>query len=275
MSKYIDLLENVHAKKNTMLCFGMDPVLERMKIDNSKNLADEIVTYFTRIFDAVSGKISAVKPNVAFYLQYGMDGLSALVELIKKVKSAGMPVIIDAKLGDIGRTAAAYSKYIFEFLQGDSVTLSPYLGYDSLEPFFKYHDRGFYLLALTSNRGAGDFQLGRIETGARLYEHVLGVICSWSEEVRSAGAVIGATQNEFRGCIELLNDRSCSVPLLVPGVGAQGGSYGNIRSILEELEYNQGIVRINASSAISYAHEKFESLAVEEASFRAVEELLG
>jgi orotidine-5'-phosphate decarboxylase len=275
MIQYLDLLQNVYAKKNTMLCFGMDPVVERMKIDNSKTLTDEIVTYFTRIFDAIADKISAVKPNVAFYLQYGMDGISALVQIIKKVKSEGMPVIIDAKLGDIGRTAEAYAKYIFEYLGGDSVTLSPYLGYDSLEPFFKYQDRGFYLLALTSNKGAGDFQLVRIETGAYLYGHVLGTISGWSEKVKAAGAVIGATQNEFRECIELLKTRNCYIPLLIPGVGAQGGSYSNIKTILEELEYNLGIVRINASSSISYAHEKFKSLTVEEASFRAVEELLG
>ena len=103
---------------------------------------------------------------------------------------------------------------------------------------------------------------------------MLGAICGWSAKVRAAGAVIGATQNEFRGCIELLNTSNCSIPLLIPGVGAQGGSYSNIKKILEEFEYNLGIVRINASSSISFAHEKFESLTVEEASFRAVEELL-
>ncbi len=275
MSRYLDLLQNEYANKSTLLCFGMDPVVERMKIDTSKNLADEIVNYFTRIFGAIAGKISAVKPNAAFYLQYGMDGLSALVQIIAKMKSAGMPVIIDAKFGDIGRTAAAYARYIFDYLGGDSVTLSPYLGYDSLEPFFKYKEKGFYLLALTSNKGAADFQLGRLETGEHLYEHVLRSICGWSGSVSSAGAVIGATHNEFRGCIELLGSMKCSVPLLIPGVGAQGGSYSIIKEILEELEYNTGIVRINASSSISYAHEKFQSLSVEEASSRAVEEMLG
>ena len=272
---YTELLQNEYAKKNTMLCFGMDPVVEQMKIDNSKNLAEEIAVYFIRIFDAIKEKISAVKPNVAFYLQYGIDGLSALVEIIKKVKSTGTPVIIDAKLGDVGRTAEAYAKYIFDYLMGDSVTLSPYLGYDSLEPFFKYRDKGFYLLALTSNKGAEDFQLWRTGTGSRLYEYVLRSICGWSSKVRSAGAVIGATQDEFRNCIELLRGRDCSVPLLIPGVGAQGGSYGIIKKILEGLEYNMSIVRINASSSISYAHKKYKSLAVEEASFRAVGELLG
>jgi orotidine-5'-phosphate decarboxylase len=253
----------------------MDPVVERMKIDTSKNLTDEIVNYFTRIFDAIAGKISAVKPNAAFYLQYGMDGLTALVKIIKKVKSVGMPLIIDAKLGDIGRTAEAYARYIFDYLGGDSVTLSPYLGYDSLEPFFKYHEKGFYLLALTSNKGASDFQLERLESGVRLYEHVLKSICGWNGSVSSAGAVIGATQNEFRGCIDLLNSMKCSLPLLIPGVGTQGGSYSKIMEILEKLKYNTGIVRINASSSISYAHEKYKSLTIEEASSRAVEEILG
>ena len=98
MSRYLELLQNECAKKNSLLCFGMDPVVERMKIDTSKNLEDEIVKYFTRIFDAIAEKVSAVKPNAAFYLQYGTDGLAALVRIVEKMKSSGMPVIIDGSV---------------------------------------------------------------------------------------------------------------------------------------------------------------------------------
>ena len=274
MHQYLDKLQNEQARKNTMLCFGMDPVIERMKIDTSKNLTDEITTFFSRILDEIAGKISAVKPNVAFYLQYGADGLLALVEIIKKSKQMGLPVIIDAKIGDIGKTSEAYAKYIFDILNGDAVTLSPYLGYDSLEPFFTRQDKGFYLLALTSNKGAHYFQFEKLGSGERLFEYVLQSICTWGNRHKSMGAVIGATHEEFRGCIQLLNGEECSIPLLIPGVGTQGGSYSEINEILDNLRYNTGIVRINASSSISYAHERFPSLNIEEASRKAVEEIM-
>lgn len=274
MHQYLDKLQNERAKKNTMLCFGMDPVIERMKIDASKNLTDEITTFFSRILDEIAGKISAVKPNVAFYLQYGVDGILALVEIIKKSKAMGLPVIIDAKIGDIGKTSEAYARYIFDFLKGDAVTLNPYLGYDSLEPFFFRREKGFYLLALTSNIGAHFFQFEKLGSGERFFEYVLHSICVWRSEHKSMGAVIGATHKEFKGCIHLLRGEECSIPLLVPGVGTQGGSYSQINEILEKLRYNKGIVRINASSSISYAHERFPSLTVEDASSKAVEEIL-
>lgn len=274
MHQYLDKLQDEMAKKNTMLCFGMDPVIERMKIDASKNLTDEITRFFSRILDEIAGKISAVKPNVAFYLQYGVDGILALVEIIKKSKAMGLPVIIDAKIGDIGKTSEAYARYIFDFLKGDSVTLNPYLGYDSLEPFFSRLDKGFYLLALTSNSGARFFQFEKLGSGERFFEYVLHSICVWRSKHKSMGAVIGATHEEFKGCIHLLRGVECSIPLLVPGVGTQGGSYSQINEILENLRYNKGIVRINSSSSISYAHERFPSLTVEDASSKAVEEIL-
>ena len=273
MHQYLDKLQNEQARKNTMLCFGMDPVIERMKIDTSKNLTDEITTFFSRILDEIAGKISAVKPNVAFYLQYGADGLLALVEIIKKSKQMGLPVIIDAKIGDIGKTSEAYAKYIFDILNGDAVTLSPYLGYDSLETFFTRQDKGFYLLALTSNKGAHYFQFEKLGSGERLFEYVLQSICTWGNRHKSMGAVIGATHEEFKSCIQLLSSTESSIPLLIPGVGTQGGSYSEINEILDNLRYNTGIVRINASSSISYAHERFPSLNIEEASRKAVEEI--
>jgi orotidine-5'-phosphate decarboxylase len=274
MNSYLEKLQSEWSKKGTLLCFGMDPVIERMRIDSSKDLTDEIVNYFSKILHEISGKISAVKPNVAFYLQYGSKGLAALIKLVAIARSMELPVIIDAKVGDIGRTSTAYAKYIFEVLEGDAVTLNPYMGYDSLEPFFNHKEKGFYILALTSNNGARDFQYEKLGTGKSLYETVIQSVCSWKKNHDSLGAVIGATQEEFESCIQKLIDGGCMIPLLVPGVGAQGGSYKTIETILDSNHYNLGIIRINASSSISYAHEKYPAPTVEESSRLAVEELI-
>jgi len=272
---YLQKLHYTYQKRKTLLCFGMDPVVERMKIDTSRNLSDEIVRYFSGILDAINLKISAVKPNLGFYLQYGHEGLSALVELVSRAKAKGLPVIIDAKIGDIGRTSQAYARFIFEVIDGDAVTLSPYLGSEALKPFFNWKNRGFYTLALTSNPGAREFQLEKIKPETCLYEYVLKMICCWSSEYPSVGAVIGATQDNFRGAVSLIKEHGCLLPLLVPGVGAQGGDYTTVVRILQEEAYSAEIVRINASSSLSYAHERFGSLSVEEASYRAAEELCG
>jgi orotidine-5'-phosphate decarboxylase len=260
----------------------MDPVLERMKIDRSRNLADEIVSFFVKLLDATKALVSAVKPNVAFYHQYGLDGIRALADLMKRMKSFGVPLVVDAKNADVGRTSAAYASYVFEYLGGDAVTLNPYMGYDSLEPFFAYRDKGFYVLALTSNEGARDLQLAAMADGRLLYERTLEKICGWGRthgsgsrgSGASIGAVLGATQEQFSSCVEKLARGGCSIPLLVPGVGAQGGSYGDAESALERAGYEKAIVRINASSAISYAHEKYPGLRVDEAAAKAAEDIL-
>ena len=271
---FLDKLRDVWAKKETLLCFGMDPVIERMPIDSSRDLSDEIVSYFSKILREISGMISAVKPNVAFYLQYGSKGLSALQRLIQFAHSMDLPVIIDAKIGDIGRTSKAYARYVFEVLMGDAVTLNPYMGYDSLEPFFTFGDKGYYVLALTSNQGAHNFQYSDLAAGMTLFEYVIQEICNWNKNHPSLGAAIGATHEEFQRCVEGIVSEKCSIPLLVPGVGAQGGSYGKIKSILEESQYDSAIVRINASSSISYAHERFPESSIEEAAYSAAEEIL-
>lgn len=274
MSDYIDLLIRSEQQKGSMLCFGMDPVIERMPIDGSKPLSDEITRYFRMILEAVTDRVSAVKPNVAFYLQYGHHGLTALTALVHAAKQHKLPVIIDAKCGDIGRTSAAYARFVFETLGGDAVTLNPLMGDDALEPFFSYRKRGFYILAMTSNPGAGILQRARLDDGRTVSERLIELICGWNRTARSAGAVIGATQSEFGSFIRKINNEGEQIPLLIPGVGAQGASYGRIEEILADCSYNRGVVRINASSAISYAYEKYQGLAPEEASRKACDEIL-
>jgi orotidine 5'-phosphate decarboxylase subfamily 2 len=274
MAAYLEKLHSQWNKKGTILCFGMDPVVERMKLDPSKNLSDEINRYFDRILHAISGRISAVKPNVAYYLQYGAEGLKALGRLVDAARGMELPVIVDAKVGDIGRSSTAYGKFVFEELGGDAVTLNPYMGDDSISPFLRYAEKGFYVLALTSNEGARVFEYAELAGEGKLYERVLQKICTWANTHEALGAVIGATQTQFKECIEQLSKNKCFLPLLIPGVGTQGGSYQKVKAVLDGLHYDPGIVRINASSAISYAHEKWRTSTVEDASCNAVEEIL-
>lgn len=274
MHPYIQRLYETYEQKKSLLCFGMDPIVERMKIDTSRNLADEIVRYFSGIMDAIKQKVTAVKPNLGFYLQYGQDGLRALVEIVSRAKANGLPVIIDAKIGDIGKTSQAYARFIFDVLQGDAVTLNPYLGSEALRPFLASNRAGCYILALTSNDGARDFQLEKMKPETCLYEYVLKMICCWNREYPGAGSVVGATQKNFRHAVSLVGEYESAIPLLIPGVGAQGGDYRTVVTVLEEEGYAPALVRINASSSLSYAHENHPSLSVEEASFKAVEELM-
>lgn len=272
---YLRKLGEEYERKGTVLCFGMDPVVERMDIDGSLNLADEITRYFVRIIDGVKSRISGVKPNLGFYLQYGISGLQALSRVSEHAASSGLPVILDAKVGDIGRTSEAYARFAFDVLKADAVTLNPYMGRDALEPFFRYEDRGYYVLALTSNPGSRDFQfLNLTSTGAPLYDLVLDRIFSWNEVRNSTGAVLGATQTALGKCARRIMKAGCSIPLLIPGVGAQGGSYAGVCGELDRADYDMDIVRINASSAISYACEKYPNLKPDEAACRAVEEIL-
>lgn len=275
MHPYLEMLRQGAEEKGSLLCFGMDPVDQRMRIDRREGLGGQIEGYFSRILDRIQDRITAVKPNLGYYLQYGSEGLGALTGLIRRARSRGLPVIIDAKLGDIGRSSEAYARFVFQVLGGNAVTLNPYLGQDSLQPFFSHQNKGHYVLALTSNPGARTFQLERMKPLAcSLYEYVLKTICCWNSECPSVGAVLGATHSAFAACIDLLVSSRCTIPLLVPGVGAQGGSYGEVRRILQEKGYPEEVVRINASSSISYAHERFPSVPEEEAASRAVDELL-
>ena len=272
---YVQLLSETCSRSRSVLCFGMDPVIGRMRIDASKHVGDEIVRYFSTILESIYKRIAAVKPNAAYYLQYGSSGLQALSKLTKFAKGFGLPVIIDLKAGDIGRTSAAYARFVFEEIGGNAVTLNPYMGFDAIEPFTAFKDRGMYILALTSNPSTGDFQTQALQSGKRLFEHVLDTVSSWSELHGGVGAVIGATQRDFAVCIERLQQKGSSIPLLIPGIGAQGGSYTDTMHILASKEYGQEYVRINASSSISYAHERYTHVGFDEAADMAIDELTG
>lgn len=244
------------AKENrSILCFGLDPALERIPVKHSTELS--IIKFYFDILDAIEedsrARISAVKPNYAFFAQYGFDGLRALKVIIDKCKGK-WPVILDAKRGDIGRGSEAYARECFEFWGADALTVSPFMGRDSVEPFLRYtkEGKGVYILCRTSNLGARDLQ-------ESIYPRIAQKIMKWDEE--GIGAVVGATNvGELTEIARMFAHSGKKIPLLIPGVGAQGGSAKEVSSILKKIRKRDLLLhRINASSSISYAYEKKKS----------------
>lgn len=232
----LEKLERLATETNSLLCFGIDPVKSRMKA--------ETVPYFSELIDALleENLISAIKPNYAYFAAEGFDGLFALKELIDRYKSKTF-VILDAKRGDIGKSSEAYAEEAYGFWGADAVTISPYMGKDSVIPFIR-KDKLAYMLGRTSNPGAADFQEKILqETTSPLYEDVFSKAKDWG-----TGLVVGATSDAIPKAVGTAGK---DTPLLIPGIGAQGGSFDT----LSALKPNPFIHRINSSSALAYAHE--------------------
>lgn len=255
---YSDILRRSAKRSGSISCMGIDPDIERIPIQGSPEKA--ISKFFIDILnEADRNKIhpAAVKPNIAFFEQYGFEGLKALKNLLAEYRSAGIPVILDAKRGDIGKTSTAYARSIFDFWQADATTIAPYMGEDSVGPFLEYHtsSKGFYILTRTSNKGAKDIQDIRGSDGSPLYITTAKMIIEWYKP--GIGSVIGATYpEELKEILELFKSSGKDICLLIPGVGSQGASAAKIMEILKASGTDIHIHRINSSSAISYAFEK-------------------
>jgi len=249
---YLDKLRAVSKKNKSILCLGIDPRIEKIPKAKKSKIKKSIVSYFSELILASKKEVAALKPNYAFFAQYGFEGFEALEEIISLGKKAGLPVILDAKRGDIGSSSEAYAKEAFDFWQADAVTVSPYMGFDSLAPFFdrcKNDGKGVYVLCRTSNRGASDFQVPNA-----LYQTVANKLIAWHSE--GVGAVVGATSlGELSEIAGTFAASSKPFPLLIPGVGSQGGSAAETSRILKNRGLDILIQRINASSSISYAWE--------------------
>jgi len=266
---YVDLLK----EKKNIICLGLDPDIEKIPLkeeDDEKN----IFLFYRNMLDAAVGEklVSTVKPNYAFYAQYGFPGLRALKKIIEFCKEKDLIVILDAKRGDIGNTAKAYAKEVFEFWDADAVTVSPFLGSDSLIPFLEYckKGKGVYILLKTSNIGANDLQ--NLKVGDKfVYEKLGEKILEWHQP--GTGVVIGATYpEELEKLSEFFVKSKKEVPILIPGVGKQGGNASDVVKILRKTNNNLLIQRINSSSGINYAYEKYKLDYVESA-VKALKEL--
>lgn len=258
------MLKDSAKKFESIVCMGLDPVIERIPIEEG-SIEDKITEFYSRILDQCEAENvfpSAVKPNYAFYAQYGFQGIRALKKVIQKAREMELPVILDAKRNDIGNTVKAYVKESFEFFEADSVTLNAFLGRDSIEPFLEEarQGKGSYLLVRTSNPGAEDFQ--NLKVGKKfLFEVMAEKLIEWAEDCKgNVGAVVGATSlKEFELIAEKFMLSRNEVPLLIPGVGAQGGTASEVVKVLKENNYPLELVRINASRSINYAFEKGNS----------------
>jgi orotidine-5'-phosphate decarboxylase len=209
--KFIDKLLAASRRNKSLLCVGLDPDPGLMPRVN-------LLEFNKAIVDATADLVCAYKPNLAFYEALGVDGLKALHETIGHIPHH-IPVIGDGKRGDIGNTAKAYAKALFELFGFDAATVSPYLGFDSVKPFIAYRDKGVFVLCRTSNPGAVDFQNLANAQGVPLYEAVARKAEEWNVH-DNIGLVVGATYpDELRTIRQLCPE----MPLLIPGIGAQGG----------------------------------------------------
>ena len=254
------LFENIKRKKS-FLCVGLDTDIKKVPEHLLKE-EDPIFAFNKAIIDATAPYCIAYKPNLAFYESMGVKGWIAFEKTVQYIKSnyPDQFIIADAKRGDIGNTSAMYARTFFGELDIDSVTVAPYMGEDSVTPFLTYEGKWVILLALTSNKGSHDFQLTEDKDGERLFEKVLRKSQEWANDGNMM-YVVGATQGR------MFEDIRKIVPnhfLLVPGIGAQGGS-------LEEVcKYGMtsecGLI-VNSSRAIIYADksENFAKVAGEEA----------
>lgn len=254
------LVKEIFTKKS-FLCVGLDTDINKIPTF-LKDDKDAIFEFNKAIVDVTAPYCVAYKPNLAFYECYGIEGIRALEKTVNYIRGAypSHLIIADAKRGDIGNTSAMYAKSFFEELNVDALTVAPYMGEDSLTPFLEYKDKWIIVLALTSNRGSHDFQLTTDNDGERLFEKVIRKTQQWSTE-ENMMYVVGATQSKMFKDIRRVAPHHF---LLVPGVGAQGGS------LQEVCKYGMtkdcGLL-VNSSRGIIYAghDEHFAEAAKEKA----------
>ena len=240
-----ELINEIKTKK-TFLCVGLDPDIDKIP----KHLLeddDPIFEFCKAIIDATADYCVSFKPNTAFFEAYGLSGITSMEKTIKYIKH-NFPnhfLIADAKRGDIGNTSTMYAKAFFNRLHADAITVAPYMGSDSVKPFLTFNGKWAIVLALTSNEGAADFQLDEGKTEP-LYKHVIRTSSTWGN-IDNMMYVVGATK------AEMLSEVRAIVPnhfLLVPGVGAQGGSLAEVCKY--GLTKDIGLL-VNSSRAIIYA----------------------
>jgi len=235
-------LEKRVSARQTYLCVGLDPVWEKIP-EHLPHSQEGLLEFLLQIVNETKDHVAVFKPNFAYFEALGPSGMEVLQELIQKIPPE-IPVIGDAKRGDVGHSSRMYAKAVFETFGCDAVTVTPYLGHDALEPFLDNPDRGVFVLCLTSNSGANDFQL------PDLHLKVAKKVREWNI-YGNAGLVVGATRPENIAAIREISGR---MPYLIPGVGTQGG---DLRNTLFYADDGSKIpYLISTSRSILYASSK-------------------
>ena len=247
---FLQKLNAVWEKHHSLLCVGLDPDVKRFPA-YLQGKKDAIFLFCKAVIDETADVVCAFKPQIAyFHAERAEDQLEAICAYIRE-NYPDIPLILDAKRGDIGATAKQYAKEAFERYQADAVTLSPYMGFDSVEPYLQYQEKGAIILCRTSNPGGSDLQFLPVnETGSvlPLYQHIARLVAEkWNVNGQCA-LVVGATfPHELAKVRSIIGD----MPLLVPGIGAQGGDIG--ATVLAGRTANGKGMMINSSRAILYA----------------------
>ncbi|HIV72656.1 MAG TPA: orotidine-5'-phosphate decarboxylase [Candidatus Aquabacterium excrementipullorum] len=260
---FIDQLAQAQRLNDSLLCVGLDP--EPSKLPGAwKGQPDRIYDFCAAIVDATKDLVCSFKPQIAYFAAHrAEDQLERLMAHIKRV-APQVPVILDAKRGDIGSTAEQYAREAFERYQADAVTLSPFMGFDTIEPFLRYPGKGVILLCRTSNPGGSDLQnqrLADVPGQPRLYEHVAAQAQGPWNTNGQIGLVVGAT---FPQEIARVRELAPTVPLLIPGVGAQGGDAAATVKAGLRLDADgavTGTVIVNSSRAVLYAGDGLDDFA--------------
>jgi len=264
---FVAQLQAATLRHDSLLCVGLDPEPSRFP-GAWKGDPERIYDFCAAVVDATKDLVCAFKPQIAYFAAHrAEDQLERLMAHLKR-QAPQVPVILDAKRGDIGSTAEQYAREAFVRYQADAVTLSPYMGFDSIEPYLAYGDKGLILLCRTSNPGGSDLQAQRLANGDCLYEEVARQAAGAWNRNGQLGLVVGAT---FPAELARVRALAPTLPLLVPGVGAQGG---DAAATVAAAHRPQGPLVVNSSRAVLYASsgDDFAS-AARQAALRTRDEL--
>ena len=253
---FTDMLQLASKRQQSLLCVGLDPEPSQFP-QHMRGDSKRIFDFCAQIVDATHDLVCAFKPQIAYFAAHrAEEQLERLIAHIRNV-APHVPVILDAKRGDIGSTAAQYALEAFERYGADAVTLSPFMGFDSVEPYLKYHSKGAFLLCRTSNPGGDDFQnqrLAGVEGQPLLYEHIARLAQGPWNLNGQLGLVVGAT---YPAEIARVRALAPTLPLLIPGVGAQGGdAAATVKAGLRMAHgHASGNIIVNSSRAVLYASD--------------------
>jgi orotidine-5'-phosphate decarboxylase len=242
-------LEQIWQSKKSLICIGLDPEPSKLPITSLKG-GGALFAFCKEIVDATADLVCAYKPQIAYFAAHGAE--AQLEQLIAYIHNhyPNVLVVLDAKRGDIDATATQYAKEAFERYQADYVTLNPYMGYDTVAPFLKYKDKGAFILCKTSNHSAGELQNLKLADGSFLYQHTAKTVAQWAKKhPEQLGLVMGATDLM---AIQNIRQAYPNIPMLVPGIGAQGGDLAGVIFTGKNL---MGGLLINASRSILYASQ--------------------